>query len=41
VKSSVANITKIKKIGFKPKVPIEIGVKKFIDWYKSYYQKKK
>lgn len=25
-------------VGFKPSTPIEVGVEKFISWYKSYYQ---
>ncbi len=24
-------------VGFKPQTPIEVGIKKFIDWYKKYY----
>ncbi|MGC8771623.1 MAG: GDP-mannose 4,6-dehydratase [Brevinematia bacterium] len=33
-----ADINKIKKkIGFKPKTPIEDGLKRFVDWYKWYY----
>lgn len=28
----------IKDAGFKPDTPIEIGISKFIDWYRSYYQ---
>ena len=24
--------------GFKPKTDIKVGVKKFINWYKSYYE---
>jgi UDP-glucuronate 4-epimerase len=24
-------------VGFRPDTPIEIGVKKFVDWYRSYY----
>jgi len=26
-------------VGFQPDTPIEIGVKKFVDWYRSYYNK--
>ena len=25
------------KLGFEPKVGIEKGIKKFVDWYKSYF----
>jgi len=35
-----ANTAKAKKlIGFKPKVKLEDGLKKFIEWYKKYYLK--
>lgn len=27
----------IKDVGFKPITPIEVGIKKFIDWYRNYY----
>ncbi|GGC88532.1 NAD-dependent epimerase [Thalassobacillus devorans] len=27
----------IRDVGYKPNTPIEVGVGKFIDWYKSYY----
>jgi UDP-glucuronate 4-epimerase len=27
-----------KRIGFKPQISLEEGMKKFVDWYKSYYQ---
>ncbi len=30
----------VKDIGFKPNTPIEVGVKKFVEWYKSYYRVK-
>ena len=26
-------------LGFKPTVPVEVGVAKFVDWYQSYYKK--
>jgi UDP-glucuronate 4-epimerase len=25
-------------VGYRPETPVEIGVKKFVDWYRSYYQ---
>ncbi len=28
----------IRDVGFKPNTPIEVGVRRFIDWYRSYYQ---
>jgi UDP-glucuronate 4-epimerase len=24
-------------VGFKPSTPIEVGVKRFVDWYRSFY----
>jgi UDP-glucuronate 4-epimerase len=27
----------IRDVGFKPNTPIEEGIEKFVDWYKSYY----
>jgi UDP-glucuronate 4-epimerase len=24
-------------VGFKPNTPIEIGIERFVDWYRSYY----
>ena len=27
------------KIGFVPKTDHKVGIKKFIDWYRSYYKK--
>lgn len=28
----------IKDVGFKPLTPIEVGIKKFVDWYIDYYK---
>ena len=38
VKSTVANIKKLRKLGWKPTTQIEEGIKSFIDWYKEYYK---
>ena len=39
VKETNENISKLEKItGYKPQINIEEGIKKFIDWYKTYYQ---
>ena len=35
-----ADIKKIQKLGYVPKTKIEDGIKKFIQWYKSYYNVK-
>ena len=38
VPATYANIDDlIKDVGFKPDTPIEIGVQRFIKWYKVYY----
>ena len=34
-----ADINKIQKLGYKPNTPVSEGVRKFIDWYKNYYNK--
>ncbi len=28
----------IKDVGFKPETPIEVGIEKFVDWYRAYYK---
>ena len=39
VKETNADITKLENItGYKPQTDIDQGIKKFIDWYKNYYQ---
>lgn len=39
VQKSCADITKAKKLlGYNPQTPVEIGIKKFIAWYKEYYK---
>jgi UDP-glucuronate 4-epimerase len=27
----------VKDVGFKPSTPIEVGIERFIAWYRSYY----
>lgn len=38
VPSTVADISKLRKLGWEPKTRIEKGLKNFIDWYKEYYK---
>lgn len=38
VPSTVADIRKLRKLGWKPKTRIEEGIKNFIEWYKKYYR---
>jgi len=28
----------VRDIGFKPQTPIEVGIKNFVEWYRSYYK---
>jgi UDP-glucuronate 4-epimerase len=39
VPSTVADIRKLKKLGWKPTTRIEMGIKNFVDWYREYYKK--
>lgn len=39
VPSTVADISKLKKLGWQPTTNIDEGIKNFIDWYKDYYKK--
>jgi UDP-glucuronate 4-epimerase len=33
-----ADLTRIRKeIGFEPKVPLEEGLRRFVDWFRGYY----
>ena len=27
----------MRDVGFKPSTPIEVGIKRFVEWYKDYY----
>lgn len=38
VPSTVADIRKLRKLGWKPTTRIEKGVKNFVEWYKGYYK---
>jgi UDP-glucuronate 4-epimerase len=37
-KETYSDTTKLRALGYEPKVSIETGVKNFIDWYKEYYK---
>jgi len=39
VHETCADVDDLINIGFKPSTPIEKGIKKFVEWYLSYYQK--
>ena len=36
-KETWSDTTKLKALGYNPKVSIEEGVSKFVHWYKNYY----
>ena len=38
IKKTLANINNLKKFGYRPKIRPEVGIKNFIEWYKSYYK---
>lgn len=38
VPSTVADIRKLRKLGWKPTTRIEEGIKNFVNWYKEYYK---
>lgn len=38
VVSTVADISKLRKLGWEPRTRIEEGVRKFVEWYKEYYR---
>jgi UDP-glucuronate 4-epimerase len=40
VKSTVADICKLRRLGWKPTTRIEEGIKNFVEWYKKYYKVK-
>jgi len=38
VKSTVADIRKLRKLGWKPATRIDVGIKNFVEWYRTYYK---
>ena len=38
VEETVADISKLRKLGWEPTTQIEEGIKKFVDWYREYYK---
>jgi UDP-glucuronate 4-epimerase len=39
IRHTLADITEIKRLGYRPMTSIETGIRSFISWYKDYYQK--
>lgn len=38
VPSTVADIKKLRKLGWKPTTRIDVGIKNFVEWYKAYFK---
>jgi UDP-glucuronate 4-epimerase len=38
VENTSSDISKLKSLGYEPKVSVEDGISNFVDWYKSYYK---
>ncbi len=38
VPSTVADIKKLRKLGWKPTTRIDVGIKNFVEWYKEYFK---
>lgn len=39
VPATFANVDELQKdVGFKPQTPVEVGVRRFVDWYRNYYR---
>ena len=39
VRATVADVSRLEKaVGFRPATPVEVGVGRFVDWYRSYYK---
>lgn len=38
VAATIADIEKLSKLGYRPKTNIDVGIKKFIEWYRGYYK---
>jgi UDP-glucuronate 4-epimerase len=40
VRATFADVGELQQaVGYKPQTPIEVGVRRFADWYQSYYRK--
>ncbi len=39
IPTTVADISKIEKLGYQPSTNIDIGIKNFIEWYRHYYNR--
>jgi len=40
VPATFADVSELQQaVGYKPQTPIEVGVRRFAEWYQSYYRK--
>jgi UDP-glucuronate 4-epimerase len=40
VRATFADVGELQQaVGYKPQTPIEVGVRRFAEWYQSYYRK--
>jgi UDP-glucuronate 4-epimerase len=40
VRATFADVSELQSaVGYRPQTPIEVGVRRFADWYRSYYEK--
>jgi UDP-glucuronate 4-epimerase len=38
VPSTVADISKLRALGWAPTIRIDVGIKNFVEWYRAYYR---
>jgi UDP-glucuronate 4-epimerase len=39
VPETIADVSRLEAaVGFKPTTPIEVGIGRFVEWYRSYYK---
>jgi UDP-glucuronate 4-epimerase len=39
VPATFADVSDLQRdVGFRPDTPIEVGIQRFVDWYKGYYK---
>jgi hypothetical protein len=39
IPDSFADVTELsRQVGYKPTTPVQVGVARFVDWYKQYYR---
>ena len=39
VPATTADVSRLERdLGYRPRTPVEIGVKRFVEWYREYYK---